>query len=101
MSEASYPIRGYRQAGQPKPPIPTEVRAVVLARAGGFCEGCGDRKPLELHHLHYETEGHEHPDDLKALCRSCHLRAHVAPNGQFYADPQELDVEWCTFDEDD
>ena len=39
----------------PRKPIPYKVRAEVLARrAGGRCEDCGERRPLELHHRTYQ-----------------------------------------------
>jgi hypothetical protein len=50
-----------------------EIRPLIIARAQGFCEGCGKRSEyFEVHHLHYETLWHETPDDLQALCPSCH-----------------------------
>src|SRR5262245_58836358 len=63
-------------------PIPGPVRLAVFKRAGGRCECCGERKPLELHHIRYWIPSHEHPqewpifgretaDDLKAYCRGC------------------------------
>jgi 5-methylcytosine-specific restriction endonuclease McrA len=100
MSDASTPIYKNRYAGRYKPPIPLATRTAVLQRSKRFCENCGDLAPLELHHLHYDTEGHESPDDLKALCRNCHRSAHVAPNGDFYVDPQEMAAEWATFGND-
>ena len=101
MSEASYPISEFRRAGRYKPPIPVATKTTVKNRANGRCERCFARLPLELHHVHYENEGRETPDDLLAVCRNCHLREHVAPNGVFYADPQELAVEWATYDKND
>lgn len=102
MSEASQPIPEFRFAGRVKPPVPLATRRAVLQRAKGCCENCGGRVGTpELHHKHYETEGRETPDDLEALCRSCHKGRHVAPNGVFYVDPQELAVEWATYGEDD
>lgn len=101
MSEASFPIYENRHAGRYKPPIPLATRTAVLQRANRLCESCGALAPLELHHLHYETEGCETPDDLEALCRVCHKHRHTAPNGDFYVDPQEMDAVWATFNKDD
>lgn len=92
----------FRQAGRPKPPIPTAVRQAVLKRANGCCEECQTPvamfSKLELHHLHYDTEGHEREDDLRALCRSCHREAHVDDAGVFWADPQERENFWALYD---
>ncbi|MGH3056614.1 MAG: HNH endonuclease [Gaiellaceae bacterium] len=52
-----------------------QLRRVVRARAGGRCEECGRRGPVEVHHRHYLTLCFEDPyRDLDALCRWCHLR---------------------------
>ena len=51
-------------------------RQPIMDRAGGACEGCGKRDRLEVHHLHYQTMWAETPDDLVAVCKTCHDRAH-------------------------
>jgi len=38
--------------------------------------------PLDVHHLHYETLGHEGLDDVIVLCRSCHRAEHIPRNKQ-------------------
>jgi hypothetical protein len=53
-------------------------RAAALERAGGRCERCGAGEPAEVHHLTYEHLGDERPEDLEAVCRPCHRRAHPA-----------------------
>jgi hypothetical protein len=59
-----------------------EKRARVLERAGGVCEGCGERRPVHAHHLTYERVGDEMLFDLAAVCRDCHekLHPHMATN---------------------
>ncbi|MCA9859627.1 MAG: HNH endonuclease [Thermomicrobiales bacterium] len=64
------------------------TKAVVLARANGNCEGCGNAAPfvaldgtpyLETHHVRRLTDGG--PDDPRwviALCPNCHQKAHKA-----------------------
>jgi hypothetical protein len=95
-------ILGFRYAGRPKPAVPAETRQAVLKRANGCCEQCGEPvglvSKLELHHLHYETEGRETEDDLRAYCRSCHRSAHVDCAGAFWVDPQEMECHWATED---
>lgn len=69
--------------------IPPKVRATVLARADGRCEGCGNTAPLELHHRRFRSRGGKHTvPNLVALCgwgnhTGCHGRAHNpgAPEG--------------------
>jgi hypothetical protein len=40
------------------------------------CELCSSTaKPLECHHLHYDTLGFEELADVQALCRDCHAGA--------------------------
>jgi 5-methylcytosine-specific restriction endonuclease McrA len=58
------------------------VKRDVLIRCKGLCESCGQKKPLDMHHLrYYDDDGklifqREKPEDLKAVCRSCHKRIH-------------------------
>lgn len=54
------------------------ARAEVLARAGRRCEACGRLGRLEVHHRQaLENGGAPYaPDNLQALCRDCHQRAH-------------------------
>jgi len=52
-------------------------RQRVLQRAGGSCEGCGERPPTQVHHLSYEHVGKEFLFELVALCDPCHERIHA------------------------
>lgn len=38
------------------------------------CEGGCTREATQIHHLHYDTLGHETMDDLQALCPKCHMK---------------------------
>jgi len=81
-------------------PIPGYIRSAVLERAEHCCEDCGAGVRLEMHHLTYirtpfykyeeSIFGYERPEDLAALCRSCHLQRHLDENGEFWADPEAL-----------
>jgi len=51
-------------------------RQVALDRAGGFCEDCGLRSNLEVHHRTYKRKGAEQPGDLVAICPACHKERH-------------------------
>lgn len=90
--------------------IPPTVRTAVILRCRNFCEECGERKPLEMHHLTYRRRDHDHdellifghetPDDLLALCRDCHHAQHVDPAGVFWEDPEEMEAHWFTYHEE-
>lgn len=96
---------------QGRKPIPSTVRRAVLARANYCCENCGDEGRLEMHHVRYMTDGHskysqsifgiETPNDLEALCRSCHLSRHIDPFGDFIRNPEECAAEWDYYNQDD
>lgn len=54
------------------------IRAQKLEEAGYHCQKCDLSKfsvALEVHHLHYDTLGHEGMEDLKVLCPTCHEAA--------------------------
>jgi 5-methylcytosine-specific restriction endonuclease McrA len=53
-----------------------EIRQRILKRCNGFCESCGNMKPLQIHHRNYERVGRELDSDLMALCGSCHSAEH-------------------------
>lgn len=67
--------------------IPAKVRALVLDRAGGRCEGCGGYAELELHHRQYRSRGGKHSaENIVALCgwgnhTGCHGIAHSGRRG--------------------
>jgi 5-methylcytosine-specific restriction endonuclease McrA len=52
-------------------------RQLVLDRAGGVCEACGQAQAQQVHHLRYpETFGLEPLWDLRAVCIPCHKIIH-------------------------
>ena len=71
-----------------------DVRAYILARANGNCEGCRSPAPflrtdgtpyLEPHHLRRLSDGGpDHPAHVIALCPNCHRRVHVGADGETY-----------------
>lgn len=77
------------------------VRAYVLNRAGGKCEGCSEEAPfrtkqgqpyLEPHHTRRIADGGpDHPDYVIALCPTCRRRVHYSCDGEEYN--AEL-IEW-------
>jgi 5-methylcytosine-specific restriction enzyme A len=67
------------------------VKAYVLGRASGVCEGCEQPAPflnkrgrpyLEPHHIRrLSDEGPDHPRWVAALCPNCHRRVHSGADG--------------------
>jgi len=60
-------------------------RQRVLERASGKCEGCGERRATQVHHLRYpqgcwpgskEWIAQEKLFDLRAICDGCHTDVH-------------------------
>lgn len=70
------------------------IRAYVLKRAQGLCEGCEKEAPfvtskkrpyLEAHHVRRLSDGGpDHPRRVIALCPNCHRRVHYGQNGEEY-----------------
>lgn len=52
------------------------LRAKVMKRCGGVCEGCGERAAVEVHHLTYRHFMQEFLFELVGLCGPCHERYH-------------------------
>lgn len=53
-----------------------EKRNRVMRRAGGRCEGCGERSATEVHHKTYDRVFDEMLFDLVAVCSPCHRKFH-------------------------
>ena len=54
-----------------------QFRLNLLAAEGGRCQDCqhtGLR--VQVHHLHYNSVGHEQRQDVLVLCRDCHAKRH-------------------------
>lgn len=54
----------------------TEKSRSTIAAAGGVCSMCNSRRATQAHHLTYERVGEELPEDLAAVCLSCHKQQH-------------------------
>lgn len=60
--------------------IPADVRAGVVARAGGRCERDGEPAPHgHLHHRKSRRFRDHSPSNLLYLCASCHSVVHAYP----------------------
>jgi 5-methylcytosine-specific restriction protein A len=70
------------------------IRAYVLRRAGGKCEGCKKLAPfetaqgmpyLEPHHIRRLSDGGpDRPEWVAALCPNCHAKAHYSKDKQIF-----------------
>lgn len=71
------------------------INLYAKTRANGFCEGCESAAPfkskegpyLEVHHmLRLADGGPDHPENVIALCPTCHRRVHYAIDAKQYND---------------
>lgn len=53
-----------------------------------ICEACG-AMAVEIHHIHGRGKDKDIIDNLMALCRKCHERAHCSKN---YVSPDEFQL---------
>jgi hypothetical protein len=53
------------------------IRAKIMNRSGGKCEGCIEGRATQVHHLTYKHIYHEFAFELVALCDGCHERIHA------------------------
>lgn len=69
------------------------IKLYAKKRAKGHCEGCGDKAPfetksgpyLEVHHLTRLSDGGaDCPENVIALCPTCHRRAHYAVDSEAF-----------------
>lgn len=68
-------------------------RDKVLKRANGICEGCGEARADDVHHLTYEHFMDEFLFELVAICRDCHIRIHQDEEGGEEVDETGLSLE--------
>ena len=54
-----------------------EKRQAAIFRARGRCQVCNCTGPISVHHRTYKRLGDEDPEDLTALCLTCHDLFHV------------------------
>lgn len=74
--EANRDLRQVEYASYLQSPRWKGIRARVMKRAGGICEGCGLVPASEVHHLTYDNVGDELLFQLVALCEDCHEKVH-------------------------
>ena len=83
-----------------------KLRRRVFNAQENCCADCGQEGFLTLHHLTYQSRQYGSPgrssslytweteDDVTGLCWSCHHQRHLDLNGDFWADPEEMESHW-------
>lgn len=52
----------------------------ALKRSQNLCDMCHQTaRTLQVHHVHYLNVGKEEAEDLRVLCRACHMTVHATP----------------------
>ena len=71
------------------------LRADVIERERGRCQGCGTGGATDVHHASYAHFGDEFLFELQLLCRRCHDRWHRPPltegGAEGWPDPEPYD----------
>ncbi len=62
-----------------------EKREQILSFYGHRCWVCNSTEKLQVHHLHYQSVGAEHMNDVLVCCKRCHFKLHL---------PQNTDPNW-------
>ena len=63
--------------GRPPAPIWDVLRRAVLRRYSWRCVGCGQHRPLDIHHiLPLAQGGSNRLTNMVSLCRECHQQVH-------------------------
>ena len=52
-------------------------RDAFLAHYNHQCVVCNSKEHLHVHHLHYQSVGHETTEDVTVCCRRCHFIEHL------------------------
>jgi 5-methylcytosine-specific restriction endonuclease McrA len=71
-----------------------QKRLKILKRAKGQCEGCGERRATQVHHLTYEHAFKEFLFELVAVCGDCHAALHAKNVNSSDQDLQDFEREW-------
>jgi len=81
----AFPALDDRWEGTSRAPEYVANRRLVMQRAGGRCEHCGQRARLVVHHRNRRHYGRRpmarsdnRPEMMEALCTSCHEKEHRA-----------------------
>lgn len=103
-NEVAAPTWEEQYAAYIRSPKWRQLRRQKLAQVGERCQRCGCSKwtrKLEVHHLHYNSFGHESLDDLAVMCSACHpladgLREYFVGRSQLR---RQAEREWGPFHE--
>jgi 5-methylcytosine-specific restriction endonuclease McrA len=80
--ESEYVSRGLRQLGLSSLSEYYKTscwRSLRAAWRKSYCERCGQRGRVSLHHRTYARLGRERREDLETLCDACHRAEHGLP----------------------
>ena len=64
--------RSYRRWYNYRHPIPQRARDECLQRSDHLCQGCGQRRATEAHHISYPPEEKTTANQLTGFCQYCH-----------------------------
>ena len=64
--------RSYRRRYNYRHPIPQRARDECLQRSDHLCQGCGQRRATEAHHISYPPEEKTTANQLTGFCQYCH-----------------------------
>jgi hypothetical protein len=88
---SAYPKPGPRKKASRD--IPPAIRAALLERSGGLCEGCGLHPATEAHHRLYRSRGGKHT--LANLVHLCGLGNHTGCHGLAHSGKAGEDFGWA------
>ena len=54
----------------------------VFAAQDWHCARCGERRPLQGHHIEYRSKGRVDRGNLEGVCAACHGREHGERSGR-------------------
>ena len=52
------------------------IKSRLFILLGKYCERCGSKERIQVHHITYERLFNERFDDLEILCENCHKKEH-------------------------
>lgn len=76
-----------------------ETRLIALEKCGSKCERCGNENAILLvhHKIPRKDGGSDSIDNLKVVCKSCHLKEHMDRNRNEYRCVPETTGGWWKY----
>lgn len=53
-----------------------KLRLLKISQVGYKCQDCGVQKNIQVHHIRYKKIYNVKTNDLRVLCRDCHIKYH-------------------------